>query len=143
VHYLRFPLSPEATARLRDPAIAAQIAIDHDHYRVAAVLPHALRASLVADLDADPAPLLVPAPGAAVTQTRVRVRKPDQPLGRGHVVIEAVAEQASWFDADPTLEAEVLAELKRCAREVAAAHGNCRVFCDVLAPGLRWNVLAE
>ncbi len=142
VHYLRFPLSPEASARLRDPAIAAQIAIDHEHYRVAATLPHALRASLVADLDADPAPLLVPAPGSAVTQSRVRVRKSEQPLGRGHVVVEAVAERASWFDADPALEAEVLAELKRCAREVAAAHGSCRVCCDVSAPGLRWNVFA-
>ena len=142
VHYLRFPLSPEATARLRDPAFAAQIAIDHDHYRVAAALPHALRASLVADLDADPAPLLVAALGTAVTQVRVRVRKPDQPQGRGHVVVEAVAEQASWFDADPALEAEVLAALKRCAREVTAAHGSCRVSCDVRAPGLRWNVFA-
>jgi hypothetical protein len=142
VHYLRFPLSPEATVRLRDPAIAAQIAIDHDHYRVAAALPHALRASLVADLDADPAPLLVPTPGAAVTQARVRVSKPDQPLGRGHVVVEAVAEHASWFDVDPALEAEVLAELKRCAREVIAAYGNCRVFSDLHTPGVRWNVFA-
>ena len=142
VHYLRFPLSPEATARLRDPAFAAQIAIDHDHYRVAAALPNALRASLVADLDADPVPLLMPAPGTAVPQARVRVRKPDQPQGRGHVVVEAVAEQASWFDADPALEAEVLAALKRCAREVTAAHGSCRVCCDVSTPGLRWNVFA-
>jgi hypothetical protein len=142
VHYLRFPLSPEAIARLRDPAIAAQIAIDHDHYRVATALPHALRASLVADLDADPAPLLAPAPGTAVTQPRVRVRKPELPLGRGHVVVEAVAESASWFDVDPALEAELFAELKRCAREVAAAHGSCRVFSDVHAPGLRWNIFA-
>jgi DNA-directed RNA polymerase subunit K/omega len=142
VHYLRFPLSPEARSMLRDPAIAAQIAIDHDHYRVATALPHALRASLVADLDADPAPLLAPAPGTAVTQPRVRVRKPALPLGRGHVVVEAVSAQASWFDADPALEAELLAELKRCAREITAAHGSCRVFCDVHAPGLRWNALA-
>jgi len=142
VHYLRFPLSDEATARLRDPAIAAQIAIDHDHYRVASALPHALRASLVADLDSDPAPLLAPAPGASVAQARVRVRRPDQPLGRGHVVVEAVTEPVSWFDADPALEAEILVELKRCAREVAAAHGSCRVFCDVSTPGLRWNILA-
>jgi DNA-directed RNA polymerase subunit K/omega len=142
VHYLRFPLSPEAITRLRDPAIAAQIAIDHDHYRVVAALPHALRASLVADLDADPTPLLAPAPGTAVTQARVRVRKPDQPLGRGHVVVEAVAERASWFDVDPALEAEVLAELKRCAREVMAAYGSCRVFSDLHTPGVRWNVFA-
>jgi diadenosine tetraphosphate (Ap4A) HIT family hydrolase len=72
----------------------------------------------------------------------VRVRKPEQPVGRGHVVVEAVAESASWFDADPALEAELLAELKRCAREVVAAHGSCRVVSDLHAPGLRWNVFA-
>jgi len=77
-----------------------------------------------------------------LSQARVRVRKPDQPLGRGHVVVEAVAEQASWFDVDPALEAELLAELKRCAREITAAHGSCRVFCDVHATGLRWNAFA-
>lgn len=142
VHYLRFPLSAEATARLRDPACAAQIAIDHDHYRVASELPHALRASLVADLDADPAPLLIAAPGATVLQPRVRVRTPETSLGRGHVVVEAVSDAASWFDADPALEAEVLAAVKRCAREITAAHGRCRVLCDVDAPGLRWNVFA-
>jgi hypothetical protein len=151
VHYLRFALPPEAIAQLRDPAVPAQIAIDHDHYRVAAALPPALRESLVADLDADPEPLLAPAPGTGVMESlapvtsasgRVRVRRPDQPAGRGHVVVEPVEPVTSWHDTEPELEAELLAEVKRCAREVESAHGRCRVLCDPHSAPLRWHVFA-
>ena len=151
VHYLRFALPPAAIAKLRDAASPAQIAIAHDHYRVAAALPPALRDSLVADLDADPEPLLVPAPGTGVVESnepvvsasgRVRVRMPDHPAGRGHVVVEPVEALASWLDADPALEAELLAVVKSQARDVAARHRSCRVLCDLHAPSLRWHVFA-
>jgi hypothetical protein len=151
VHYLRFALPAEAVAKLRDRAVPAAIAIDHANYRVAAALPPALRDDLVADLDADPEPLLAPAPGTGVVEAnepmvsasgRVRVRRPEQPAGRGHVVVEPVADVASWLDADPELEAELLAEVKRCARDVAEEHGACRVLCDLHASRLRWHVFA-
>jgi hypothetical protein len=151
VHYLRFALPADAVAKLRDRAVPAQIAIDHANYRVATELPPALRDSLVADLDSDPAPLLIAGPGEGIVAShepalsasgRVQVRRPEQTAGRGHVVVEPVVPIASWLVADVELEAELLAEVKRVAREVAQTHGTCRVLCDLHASRLRWHVFA-
>jgi len=151
VHYLRFALDAAARAALADPAVAARIAIDHARYRESAVLPEALRASLVADLAGDPAPLLVPPRGGSVIAAstpfvtasgRVRVRRADTPIGRGHVVVEPMTALDAWSAAPADLEAELLAELKRVAAEVQARFGACRVLCDLHAPTWRWHVFA-
>ena len=145
------PAVGDAIAALRDRALRARSRSITPNYPVEAPLPPALRDSLVADLDADPAPLLAPLREAASsTRTsrcasasgRVRVRRPDQPAGRGHVVVEPALPIASWLDADPGIEAELLAEVKRCAGEVIARHGACRVLCDLHASRLRWHVFA-
>jgi len=156
VHYLRFALPPEARAALGDPARAARIQIDHPRYRHAAALPSALRAALVADLAGDPEPLLRPAPGTAVRAAsgaagaaarpapgaRVRVRAAERAAGAGHVVVEPVEPLPSLLDADPALEAELLAAVKEQARIVLRDHGACRVSCDLHDPRPRWHVFA-
>jgi hypothetical protein len=151
VHYLRFAVGGGGAAALADPAVAAALAIDHAHYAERAALPAELRESLAADLRGGPVPLLVPALGASVLAAsapvvsaggRVRVRRADTPAGRGHVVVEPVAEIGSWLDASDALEAELLAELKRVAAEVQARFGACRVVCDLHAPRWRWHVFA-
>jgi hypothetical protein len=151
VHYLRFDVGAEAAARVRDARVPVRVAIEHAAYAASAELTPALRASLVADLDGDPPPLLVAPPGTSVAASntpelspsgRVRIRRAELPAGRGHVVVEPVEDVASWLDARPDLEAELLAEVKRRAAEVAARHGRCRVLCDLDAPRLRWHVYA-
>jgi hypothetical protein len=72
----------------------------------------------------------------------VRVRPAERPRGPGHVVVEPARDDASWLDADPALEAAVLAEVKRQAAAVAAAHGACRVVCDPRARPWRFEVFA-
>jgi diadenosine tetraphosphate (Ap4A) HIT family hydrolase len=115
------------------------------------VLPAELRASLAADVAGDPAPLLVAARDETVAAAaapvvsasgRVRVRRADTSAGRGHVVVEPVADVASWSDAPADLEAELLAEVKRVAAAVRARFGACRVVCDLDAPRWRWHVFA-
>jgi hypothetical protein len=151
VHYLRFDLAGDAAARLADATVPLRLAIDHAHYRAATDLTEEQRATLLADLHGDPAPLLVPPPGASVVAAnapvvsasgRVRVRRAESPLGRGHVVVEPVDAIAAWRDASPELEAEVLAELRRVAAEVERRFGVCRVVCDTHAPRWRWEVYA-
>ncbi len=151
VHYLRFALADDAAGRLADARQPAAIAIEHARYTARAELPSALRASLAADLAGEPAPLLVPARGETVAVAaapivsasgRVRVRRADTAAGRGHVVVEPVADVASWSDAPPDLEAELLAEVKRVAAAVQARFGACRVVCDLDAPRWRWHVFA-
>ena len=151
VHYLRFAVGDAGAAALADPAVPAALAIDHAHYAERAALPPALRASLVADLRGEPMPLLVPPPGGNVVAAgapvvsaggRVRVRRPDAAIGRGHVVVEPVDDVASWLDATGALEAELLAEVKRVAADVQGRFGACRVVCDLHAPRWRWHVFA-
>jgi hypothetical protein len=146
VHYLRFAAPADAAARLRDLAQSVRIAIEHPAYRHAEALPPALRASLAADLEGEPAPLLVAPPGADAEGTpaggRVRVRRAERPAGRGHVVVEPAAEAPGPFAPDAALEAELLAAVKEQARAVLRRHGACRVLCDLHEARLRWHVFA-
>lgn len=50
VQYVRFPVGPEATAALLDPAKSAALVIDHPHYPHRAVLTEGVRRSLAQDL---------------------------------------------------------------------------------------------
>ena len=50
VHYLRFPVSPEAQAALADPGEAARLVVDHPHYQAAAEIAPAVRSELLKDL---------------------------------------------------------------------------------------------
>ena len=51
VQYLRFRLNAEARAALGDPRREARLVVDHPNYRAEAVLPEAVRAELVRDLE--------------------------------------------------------------------------------------------
>ena len=151
VHYLRFALPCAIASRLGDARVEAQLVIDHPHHHASAAVAADVRASLAADLSGDPPPLLVPPAGASVVAAhvpvvsasgRVRVRRPDTTSGRGHRVVEPVAEVAAWTEAPADLEAELLAEVKRVAADTLARFGACRVVCDLHAPRWRWHVFA-
>jgi hypothetical protein len=51
VHFLHFPLSPMAIAKLKTPDARAVLAIDHPQYAHMAVMPERVRAALATDLD--------------------------------------------------------------------------------------------
>ncbi|HTY19432.1 MAG TPA: DUF3501 family protein [Myxococcota bacterium] len=151
VHYLKFALGAGAAARLRDPSSRARAALDHPAYRASAELPAVLRAQLAADLEGDPSPLLMPSPGGGVADARdgvlfesarVWARRPDQPIGRAHVVVEPRTPVPSLLEADAALEAELLDAVKRAAREILARHGRCRVSSDLHAGSLRFDVFS-
>jgi hypothetical protein len=150
VHYLKFAPGADAAAQLLDPATQARIQIDHPRYRAAAELPPELRARLAAGLAADPAPLLAPPAGGSVADSRdtvlaasgrVRVRRPERPRGRGHVVVEPNAPGVSLLAADPALEVELFDAVKHHAREILARYGRCRVVADLHAAPC-WHVFS-
>jgi hypothetical protein len=151
VHYLRFALTAEDVARLREPAGQARIQIEHPRYRAEASLPPALCASLSADLAGDPAPLLSPPAGGGVVEARgraslapprIRVRPSPRPVGRGHVIVEPIERVASLLHTDPALDAELLASVREQVRAILGRFGACRVLCDVHEGELRWHVFA-
>jgi hypothetical protein len=51
VHFLHFPLSAKAIAKLKTPDARAVLAIDHPQYAHMAVMPERVRAALATDLD--------------------------------------------------------------------------------------------
>jgi hypothetical protein len=53
VHYLRFPLTDEQRDAFRDPAVPAELVVDHPNYADSAPLPEEMRLSLLADLALD------------------------------------------------------------------------------------------
>jgi hypothetical protein len=53
VHYLRFPLTDEQRDAFRDPAVPAEISVDHPNYADSAPIPDPMRRSLLADLALD------------------------------------------------------------------------------------------
>jgi hypothetical protein len=148
VQYIRFPLRPGEAEQLADPALRARLRIDHPSYRVEDELPAAVRESLVADLRGEPEPLLRPAPGPAsrsdevlIEEARWRVLRPAQPERPGHLVIEARDPGCSFLGADPAATADLLALLRRLAREITERHGRCRVSVELGAPGERWHLV--
>lgn len=50
VHYLRFPVPPEARAALRDPGTKVRLVVDHPNYAAERELSPAVRAQLLEDL---------------------------------------------------------------------------------------------
>ncbi len=52
VQYVRFPLSEDAAARLREPGTPVDVVIDHPAYRASTRLDEGQRAALAADLEA-------------------------------------------------------------------------------------------
>jgi hypothetical protein len=71
VQYIRFALEAADVERLADARVPAAIEIDHPNYARDTALPEPLRASLVAGLRADPAPLLPASALRARQSTRV------------------------------------------------------------------------
>lgn len=53
MHYLRFPLNDEQRDTFRDPAVPAEITVDHPNYAHSATIPAETRLSLLADLALD------------------------------------------------------------------------------------------
>ena len=60
VQYLRFRLGADARARFADPRVRARLRVDHPSYRREEEIPPGVRASLIATLAGEPAPLLQP-----------------------------------------------------------------------------------
>jgi hypothetical protein len=50
---LRFPLTDEQRDTFRDPAVPAELTVDHPNYAASATIPHESRLSLLADLALD------------------------------------------------------------------------------------------
>jgi hypothetical protein len=153
VHYLRFPLDAAAISLLRDPAARARLCIDHSHYQRETDLPAPLRRSLIADLERDPDPLLLPEPVHAPAQrpaevlfatAGVRALRSAGPASGGHIVIEPVTPVASLFDASPELQLELLEAVTRAAAELVREHGGCRIQTDVGGGSdrLQWHLHA-
>lgn len=151
VQYIRFALDAAQQERFRDPATPARVRIDHPNYRHAAALPEVVRANLARGLRRDPVSLLprgAPAQDARervlFATSRVRALRPRNPRAPGHIVVEPIDAIGSLFDADPELELEILAAVKRAAAELVRAHGSCRIHTDVTAEegGLRWHLYA-
>jgi hypothetical protein len=150
VQYVRFPLGAAERARFTDPAMRARLRSDHPRYAREQDFPAEVRASLVASLDAEPEPLLVPssAPARAAepellfATARVRARRASGASGLAHVILEPLTPVASLLDADPELETALLAAVKRVAGEIAARHGRCRIVCELGrdAGPLRWHL---
>jgi hypothetical protein len=53
VHYLRFPMSDEQRDAFRDPAVPAELVVDHPNYADSTPIPAEMRLSLLADLALD------------------------------------------------------------------------------------------
>jgi len=155
VHYLRFPLRGDARARFLDPEEPARLRIAHPRYAAEADLPEVTRASLIADLESDPPPLLgavpplpsiaetlAPTPSGALLAEGVRVRalRPAQPRAAGHVILESRGGE-SLAGADPALLCELARFAERFGAELAARHGPPRLEADLSGP-LRWHLLA-
>ena len=51
VHYIRFPLGAQLAARFRDPAVLAELVVEHPNYVNRTALTGAARASLARDLE--------------------------------------------------------------------------------------------
>jgi hypothetical protein len=150
VQYLRFPLGVAAARRFADTRTRARVRVDHPNYRREAEIPPEVRASLVADLQGGPEPLLGAAGdptarrGAAPAPARIRTVRPEPPRAPGHVVVEPIDPVASLLEADAGLLAELIEVVKGVAKEVVARHGSCRVETDIGAdvPRMRWHVYA-
>jgi hypothetical protein len=146
VQYLRFHLTPEASARLRDPEVRARLRIDHPNYRHEAEISGPLRAQLVSDLTGeDPEPLLEGvarsasrAPECVFETNAVRVLR--FPPGPG-VLIEC-RPPVSFGEADPGLLAEILPVVQHYVRQIVHETGACRVSCEVEKAGapMRWQL---
>jgi hypothetical protein len=150
VQYVRFPLGAAERARFVDPAVRARLRSDHPRYAREQDVPAEVRASLVASLETEPEPLLTassaPAPAAEpellFATARVRARRAPGSSGLAHVIVEPLVPVASLLDADPELEAALLAAVKRVAGAIAARHGRCRIASE-LGPDagpLRWHL---
>lgn len=151
VQYLRFSLTAAQVERLADPRVYAVLRIDHRNYRREAELPPALREHLVRDLTGEPEPLLdaeqaravvVPEDAVVLEQGSVRAVKPRRARAPGHIIVEPIAPSESVLELPPELDAELLALVRRVAREVYTQHGSARVTADVDpdADRVRWHV---
>jgi hypothetical protein len=150
VQYLKFRVPRRWLAGLADPGVRACVRIDHPNYRCEADLPAPLRESLLEDLTGEPPPLLDARaaerprpPGEEVLRETagLRVVRPARPLARGHLIVEARRRDVSLLSAPRELRDELMEEVQRLARELADAHGGCRITLQAEAAPLRWHLL--
>ena len=144
VQYIRFVLGDVALARLRDPAIAAVLRLDHPHYHAETPLDSATRTSLLGDLAGGCEALLdltaARTEGDAAARTpSLQLVAPAEPAAPGHVVLEAQP-PISFLDADPVLLAQLAQRAQEAARVLSARPGGCRLEADLSGP-VRWHLI--
>jgi hypothetical protein len=117
VHYLRFPLGPDAVRAFLDESVEVALRADHPRYAARSVLAPETRRSLAVDLRGDPEPIFrfTGAP-AAPRQLAVRGRARALELAPGRVVVEAEPPAPPLA----ALPDDLAAELFALAREIAA-----------------------
>jgi hypothetical protein len=150
VHYLRFPLPPEAAQRLADPGATASLRITHPHYPAEAELAAVTRRSLARDLAGGVGPLVPleggasppPAPEVLDEGVAIRTVRPARPLAPGHRILEARDTELRLADASSDVLAELADALRRHAAAVTAEHGGCQLRADLHGP-LRWHLLGR
>ncbi len=148
VQYVRFVLPAEAAARFCDPSARASLRIDHPAYPREVEIGPDVRASLIATLSEEPAPLLA-LPAAAA-------RPPDEvefETARVHVLRAAGSpdhwvveprDPCSLVSADPELLVELAQALQRAAARLVERSGTVRIEATRVSPDLplRWQLTA-
>jgi hypothetical protein len=137
VQYIRFRLANDDALRLADARVPAAIEIDHPGYAHAAPLPDALRESLVAGLERDPAPLFELPAAEPAQDVLVFEQGPLRAVARGgdpaDLCLRAVPplSAASWLAGDRALGADLEQALRRAVRHVAAHSPKPRIEAQV------------
>lgn len=139
VQYIHFHLDPEQQKRFCDRNQIARLRIDHPNYQREVELSPSTRASLIGDLETEPACLLPefdptePARSIEILfeTANVRALRPARPLAPGHVIVEPVESVPSLLDASPDLLAELMAGVQRAARDIVQELGTCRVQTEL------------
>ncbi|HEX5066983.1 MAG TPA: DUF3501 family protein [Myxococcota bacterium] len=146
VQYIRFSLADAEVRRLADAAVRAAVAIDHPNYRCEAELPDALRRSLAAGLQADPAPLLAapaapPQPDALLFEIGALQVFAKRGNAADLWVVAGDLPAQRWLDGETSFGADLEEALRRAVRQVAERTGGVQVEARLAGDGrLCWRV---
>ncbi|HXV37427.1 MAG TPA: DUF3501 family protein [Myxococcota bacterium] len=152
VQYIKFPFDETAVRAFCDRTLHARLRIDHPNYAREVEIPAETRSCLIRDLQGEVASLLPAARGAkpgaedhiVFCAGGVRAVRPAWPLAPGHLIIEPLSDVGSLLEIEDELLLELMAAVRRAAREVVRAHGACRIHADLggSEQRIRWHVYA-